>query len=94
MNEIEFPSMEWRARIHARLKPANHKDPEVVKVNLHAAIPKAGFRPLSANQIFNRMEKPRARSMRHTEQMLDFLAQRGRVEIVMNGHMTLYRFAA
>lgn len=94
MSEIEFPSMEWRARIHARLKPANYKSPELVKVNLYAAIPKAGARPISANQIFKTMKRPRARSMRHAEQMLDWLVQRGRVEIVMSGYMTLYRFAA
>lgn len=86
--------MEWRAAIHAKLPEARYRDSERVMGNFARAVPGPMSRHLSANQIFKRMALPRLRTMRHVEAELDFWWREGEVEIEMNGHQTLYRWAA
>jgi hypothetical protein len=75
------------------IKLVQYRDHDAVCRNFAEAVPKA--RHLSANQIFNRMEMPRMRTMRHVEQVLEDLAADKLVEVKVcagPGQFRVYRW--
>jgi hypothetical protein len=77
------------------IKPVQHRDHDAVCRNFAEAVPKV--KHLSANQIFNRMERPRMRTMRHVEQTLEDLAADGMVDVKVcpgAGQFRVYRWLA
>jgi hypothetical protein len=92
MTAQDNPDREFRRHIHAGLAATSYRHPEMIGENFFYAVPWPGERPLSANQIFNRMARPRFRTMRHLEAALDEWVDEGEIEIHMVGHSTLYRW--
>ncbi len=73
-----------------------YRDHDRVCLNLGTAIPQRNERALSANQIFNHMPRPRMRTMRHVETVLEDLAADGMVEVIVApgaGQFRSYRWA-